>query len=261
MANHIHFVSVLERATSMGDLSETARTFSREMGFQHFLYAVRIPKPPGPAVHFVVSGYPASWRTIYDVREYVRIDPIVQHTFGSAMPIVWDEVPRDDKTTQQFFAEAAEHGLGHGVSAPVYSRRGEVGLFSLSRGEEIAAELEYRIRLKQDLQWFATAFNEAALRIPVVDQRVPIGQQRLTARERECLTWAAEGKRSAEIAEIMAITERTVLAHIETAGQKLGVSGRHNIVARAVSLGELELNREALLVSRTLPPTQEFPAR
>lgn len=49
---------------------------------------------------------------------------------------------------------------------------------------------------------------------------------RLTAREREVVYWAAEGKRDAEIAMILGISPRTVSKHLENLFRKLRVETR-----------------------------------
>lgn len=248
--------SKLDDAASLADLGRIARSFAANSGFEHFLYAVRLPRPPGPAIHFVVNGYPAEWRRRYDEREYLRIDPIVQHAFGSAMPAVWDEIPVVTEQVRAFFAEATSYGLAHGISAPILGRRGELGLFSLSRLAEIDAAEDERLALKQELHWFSTAFHEAAMRL--FEPQAQKGRQPLTSRERECLLWAYEGKKSTEIALLMGITERTVHHHLEQAGQKLGTTGRKKIIDAAISRGELEPIRQALRGTHPLPETREL---
>ena len=61
----------------------------------------------------------------------------------------------------------------------------------------------------------------------------------LTARELEVLRLAASGKRSKEIASALAISERTVKAHLAHAYQKLGVESRAEAVAVASRRGLL----------------------
>jgi LuxR family quorum sensing-dependent transcriptional regulator len=56
----------------------------------------------------------------------------------------------------------------------------------------------------------------------------------LTAREREVLTWAAQGKSAFEIAEILAIAKRTVDEHVQIAARKLGAANRTHAVALAL---------------------------
>jgi DNA-binding response OmpR family regulator len=56
---------------------------------------------------------------------------------------------------------------------------------------------------------------------------------RLSEREIETLTWAARGKTSIEIAQIVGTTKRTVDFHIDNARNKLGVANRTEAVMKA----------------------------
>jgi DNA-binding NarL/FixJ family response regulator len=56
---------------------------------------------------------------------------------------------------------------------------------------------------------------------------------RLSDREVETLTWAARGKTSAEIAEILGTTKRTIDFHMDNARSKLGVANRTSAVLKA----------------------------
>lgn len=55
----------------------------------------------------------------------------------------------------------------------------------------------------------------------------------LTIREREVLDWLAGGKTDRDIAEILAISHRTVHKHLQRIYDKLGVENRTAAVARA----------------------------
>jgi DNA-binding NarL/FixJ family response regulator len=55
-----------------------------------------------------------------------------------------------------------------------------------------------------------------------------------------CLTWAARGKTSSEIAQIVGTTKRNVDFHIETACRKLNVATRVQAAVKAVSGGLIE---------------------
>lgn len=57
----------------------------------------------------------------------------------------------------------------------------------------------------------------------------------LGKREVETLTWAARGKTSAEIAQILGLSKRTVDFHIENARGKLGVATRMQAVLKAAN--------------------------
>ena len=57
----------------------------------------------------------------------------------------------------------------------------------------------------------------------------------LADREIECLTWAARGKTSTEIAQIIGTSKRNVDFHIETACRKLDVATRVQAAVKAVT--------------------------
>lgn len=62
----------------------------------------------------------------------------------------------------------------------------------------------------------------------------------LSMREVETLTWAARGKTSSEIAEIIGLRKRTIDFHIDNARTKLGVATRMQAVVKAASGGLIE---------------------
>lgn len=63
----------------------------------------------------------------------------------------------------------------------------------------------------------------------------------LTKREHEVFQLLILNKTTAEIAENLKISEKTVRNHISNAMQKLGVKGRASAVVELLKLGELSL--------------------
>jgi DNA-binding response OmpR family regulator len=62
----------------------------------------------------------------------------------------------------------------------------------------------------------------------------------LSDREAETLTWAARGKTSAEIAQILGLSKRTIDFHIDNARDKLGVATRIQAAIKATTGGLIE---------------------
>ena len=58
-----------------------------------------------------------------------------------------------------------------------------------------------------------------------------------TAREIECLQWAAAGKSDAEIALILDLSAKTVYFHINGAKRRINASSRTHAVASAIRIG------------------------
>lgn len=63
----------------------------------------------------------------------------------------------------------------------------------------------------------------------------------LTKREKEVFELLVSNKTTAEIAEKLKISEKTVRNHISNAMQKLGVKGRAGAVVELLKLGEISL--------------------
>ncbi len=63
----------------------------------------------------------------------------------------------------------------------------------------------------------------------------------LTKREKEVFELLVKNKTTAEIAESLFISEKTVRNHISNAMQKLGVKGRAGAVIELLKLGEISL--------------------
>lgn len=63
----------------------------------------------------------------------------------------------------------------------------------------------------------------------------------LTKREKQVFELLILNKTTAEIAEKLGISEKTVRNHISNAMQKLGVKGRAGAVVELLKLGELSL--------------------
>jgi LuxR family transcriptional regulator/LuxR family quorum-sensing system transcriptional regulator SolR len=91
-------------------------------------------------------------------------------------------------------------------------------------------------RIVADLQLFAVHAQEAAMRImmPAMgDPDVP----NLTPREVESLRWTMDGKTAWEVGNILGISERTAVLHVNNAMHKLGCINKHQAVLKALRLG------------------------
>jgi len=62
----------------------------------------------------------------------------------------------------------------------------------------------------------------------------------LTAREKTCLHWVAQGKSDGVIADILHTSSSAVHFHVTNVLKKLQVSSRAQAVAKAVALGLLD---------------------
>ncbi|WP_305975032.1 helix-turn-helix domain-containing protein [Rheinheimera baltica] len=79
-----------------------------------------------------------------------------------------------------------------------------------------------------------TIYRIAALATP--DEEIS-----LTSREKACLIWAAKGKTSWEISQILAISERTVNFHLGNCISKTNSNNRQQAISRCLAAGCINL--------------------
>lgn len=97
--------------------------------------------------------------------------------------------------------------------------------------------------MAQQIAWYwsiiASYINEALhrLRASVANAEVFT----LTSREQACLNWAAKGKTSWEISQILAISERTVNFHLGNCIRKTNSCNRQQAISKCVAGGHIHL--------------------
>ncbi|HVT31687.1 MAG TPA: LuxR family transcriptional regulator [Rhodanobacteraceae bacterium] len=233
MRAHLDTLEALLACTTPDELRRAVGEFAKRLGFDSWVYAAN---PNGQhAFPYVLSAYPTAWLERYIERGYLTIDPVVSHCRDHATPLVWTaDGPLNDRTRRcpAFFHDAADFGLKVGVSTPVHGLGCQWGLLSLA-GSDTRTDRRTKLEQVAGAQLLATFTHEVGHRFATSQSPTNV---HLTARELECLRWAAEGKTGWEIGRLLGISERTVVFHVENAARKLGVFGRRQAVARAIAL-------------------------
>lgn len=226
----------MQGAKTSDELRVEMERFAKEMGFERFTYALRISAPSLTPQKFILSGYPQEWVERYVAKSYFEVDPVVLHCQHSSLPVVWDEHSQEGVgKTKEFWEEARSFGLKSGLSFVVHEQPGVSGIFSLARDRTLDLEGQDLAALIGRAQIFASLLHHAVARIDL-PRLLPQSAVTLTARERECLKWAADGKTAWEIGQILDITERTVIFHINNVTQKLGAVNKTQAIVRALGL-------------------------
>lgn len=225
----------LERAKSSAELSRVLEKLTKQMGFEKFVYALTIRTPSLKPQEYLLSGYPPEWIKRYLARNYFRIDPVVRHAQSSTLPIIWSEDTSEPKEVRDFWEEARSFGLAAGLSLSVHEQPGITGIFSLSRDKALDLEGQDLAALIGRAQMLSSVLHHAVFRIDL-PKLLPESNALLTTRERECLKWAADGKTAWEIGQILGITERTAVFHVNNIVQKLGATNKTQAIVRALAL-------------------------
>jgi DNA-binding CsgD family transcriptional regulator len=253
MASHLYQFEALLAAGSQEELARVLSQQCDEMGYTSYFYCALVSDRGGrhkvlPTERHImdreelsrqkiITTYPASWLHRYQQARHEAIDPVVKRVATSSLPVFWDEltgtVPR-----HIVFDEARDHGLANGITVPVAGAHGERALFSIATGPSPGASPGHQAAFAGRVLLTALHLHEAVQRL--ASKPGGSGKAQLTQRERECLQWAATGKTSWEISNILAISERTVVFHIGNATKKLNATNRRQAVVRALSLRLIE---------------------
>jgi len=235
-------LDMLESLTDCQSVEElhTATTkIAGLLGFDHFLYGVRVNLSLTRPYQFVLSGYPKDWLSRYHEAGYANIDPAVLHCGRDrrVTPFIWNGQAFQGLPEAKLRAEAKDFGLANGTSFPVQGRNGEAAMLSLATFQTNRQAKSDILETLGRAQLLACYLHEAIQRVVLTKEALPLKRIRLTNRENECLLWAAEGKTSWEIANIIHTSERTITFHLQNVTRKMGVSTRQHAVARAIALG------------------------
>jgi LuxR family quorum-sensing system transcriptional regulator SolR len=223
--------SFAEAKTEAALLDLLAKAAS-ELGYDYCAMGMRMPLPLSNPRTVMFSNYPQAWQQRYQSEQYLRIDPTVAQGLTSTRPMLWSEALF--ASSRPLWEDARAHGLQVGWAQPTHDLKGVASLLTFARSGEAIGRSEFHANA-QKMHWLAQAAHAALANI-VAARPDGIGAVKLTEREVEVLRWAADGKTASESAEILAISERTVIFHIDNALRKLGAVNKTAGVLKAAML-------------------------
>ncbi|MDP2410714.1 MAG: LuxR family transcriptional regulator [Pseudolabrys sp.] len=178
----------------------------------------------GRMYRFYFNNWPADWLAIYERGKFFADDPLVAHARSHMTLFLWTEVQAHIRLTPQAIKIrdlTAAYGWREIIGVPIHGPAGYQGLVSLASLSDVhlsstdralihllALTIHDRCHSSPDFGWQGSATPN------------------LTARELECVQWAAAGKTDWEIGQLMNITAATAHFHIEKVKKKLGIRSR-----------------------------------
>jgi DNA-binding CsgD family transcriptional regulator len=237
LSNHQRLFEELLLAGSFEDLTVAALKFVHRLGSANFLYGAQNNRIAGPLTPFELRGSLPAWCARYRARDYGRVDPLVAYAARQYVPVHWNELYYSSAGATHLYGDGINFGVASGWAFPLYGPRVKVAHVNLiARGNGIAESMDLAMNLG-NAQMLACYIHEVVQKLErVLDYEVVDGKQ-LSGRELECLKWSADGKTSWEIAQILRLSERTIIFHLGNAIQKLGAVNRRHAVVRAIALG------------------------
>ena len=182
----------------------------------------------------IFTTYPSTWVHRYQEAGHFERDSTIKLAIANNLPVFWNDVAKSE-CNNVVLDEARQHGLANGITVPVYGPNGCSAIFGVATDTLPENSSKHSAVTAGLILLTALHVHEATQRIAQRMNKSPL-YPRLTVREKDCLQWAANGKTSWEIANILSVSERTVTYHIVNATKKLNATNRRQAVVRAISL-------------------------
>jgi LuxR family transcriptional regulator len=229
---HEDWLHGLSEAKTEAALLELLAKAARELGFEYCALGMRLPLPFSNPRTVMFSNYPQAWQQRYQAQQYLQTDPTVAQGLSSTRPMLWSEALF--ASSRPLWEDARAPGRQVGCAPPTHDLKGVASLLTFARSGEAIGRSEFQANAHK-MHWLAQAAHAALANI-LAARPDGIGQVKLTDREVEVLRWAADGKTAADSAAILAISERTVIFHIDNALRKLGAANKTAGVLKAAML-------------------------
>lgn len=200
------------------------------------------------ADHVLISGMPLpgrpidplllrlDWGDLHGDRRTAILasDPVLQHAFRARRAFLWGEA-QDEPLGEEsaLLAQLGEPGTRTLVLVPICAFLPYQGVVA---GGGSTFELDTAAILAIDFLCVA-AFR----RLFALSFLRPERPGELSGRERKVVELSATGKTAGEIADILAISQRTVHAHLQNASEKLRALNKTHTVVEALRYGQISM--------------------
>jgi DNA-binding CsgD family transcriptional regulator len=225
-------------ANSLNALRQSLLVIVQRLGFKFFVLCSCGPQFDG-VQEIRLDNCPVAWLEYRSQRKLDGVlDPMHRFALQQTTPVLWRESVNH---YPEYFGAARKFGLVTGVTHPVHGPVGDRTTLGFIKGVGgIQAEREILATLS-DSQLIACYAHRAIGRItekqPGAASAQPQGPTPLlTARERECLSWAATGKTAAQVAATLSLSEATIIYHLTKARRKLAADNSRHAISKAISL-------------------------
>ena len=214
----LDFAHAAAAAADMVELNRMFVSAVRAHRIDYFAYSV-IEGSQLAARQLIATSYPLSWAEHYLNAGYAEIDPVVQEAIDGDQPFIWSAT-RSPAAARELFAEAAKRGIVSGLAVPLPLAGGGKAVMSLATG---LSDGEFQALMRENASPLLTTvwiYHKTAAQLMGLERIRP---EPLSQRELDILRWLGDGMPLEAIGDRLAIPPTSVRAHVESAGQRLGL--------------------------------------
>ncbi|MGE8505106.1 MAG: PA1136 family autoinducer-binding transcriptional regulator [Pseudomonas sp.] len=222
----------IEAAQGLEAIKAAVRGFANPHGYDRFVLfsASAASKEIIERIHWVEGNWFGDGQAV-DAEIYMRRCPVTRHLLDARDAFFWIKVQEQDG--ERYRVVRTPRGVGvQGLQVPVFGPRGLEGAMSLG-----GMQVDGSPRVRLGLGLLASAAFFCARRLLEAPMDDSLGK--LTPREREVLAWTAAGRRQADIATTLGLSERTVENHLRSARRRLGVTTTAQAIRTAIRNGKI----------------------
>lgn len=227
------FIEKTNNATSAVSAFKILEDALSSIGIDKVLYSLMTDFPDlgQNAGHGIFRNYPESWMSYYVENDYENTDPVRQYLVQYDNTFLWDDLNKRmplNKKQKLLMNQAREAGLTTGVGLGIHCPNYSVVGMGFASTEKIAISPNQLSMIRALSQQFHTVYTSLHL----LDQKEFVT---LSQREKDILSWIAEGKTNWEISQILGITPRSVKQSRERIYKKLNCNNAILAVTKALS--------------------------
>jgi DNA-binding CsgD family transcriptional regulator len=229
------YLSILE-AKNREEFRGVVVRFAQNLGFETVSAVTVVDNLGGKPEFVAIDNSPAGFQEVFADPVAWRRDPVMQHCKRQTMPIIWGQSTYLGSDAIDVWETQAQFGYRNGIAMALHMPEGRHFVLGVDRNQALPTLGSELTRMVADLQLFAVHAQDTAMRVLVSEPLRPECPA-LRPRELEVLRWTMDGKIAREIGELLGITERTAVVHLQGAMQKLGCNSKHQAVLKALRLG------------------------
>jgi LuxR family quorum-sensing system transcriptional regulator CciR len=234
------FVSASKAVDCMSELRELIDLSCRALGFDYFaiVHHIRFGHPSRDKIR--LSNYPLEWLAMLRQDQSLQ-EPVLKAAERASAGFLWSRLEELVPLTERqrdYMRRAVRHGLAQGFTVPNHVPGETFGSchFAVSRHSVFPTD---SLPAAQALGSFAFEAARCMLRNNQERSEKYVIPAPLTARQRDCVLFAARGKSDSVIAQLLNIRRATVNEHIEAAKRRYSVATRTQLIVRALFRSEI----------------------
>lgn len=237
----LEFIERCEACAGLEELERALRATFDTFGVPHYTLGAMLRSAPGASPTFttLVRGVSEEWATHYWDQKYLNADAAVHVAMQRSSMFSWSDVEALNlpKTSARLFDEIRDAmDIRGGLVIPVHDAAGFAGIVALHHEDR-----ELPRKAAQALKLISMYAVERAKEL-YLNETPPLALPcPLSMRQREILSYAAQGKSESDTGDILGIAASTVREHLEKVRETLGVRTKMQAAAIAVHRGWIAL--------------------